>query len=400
MAVFMGHRDLYKGRMVAPSFYESVPSFASFDEITNPEHFVRVPDDWHVVITDVKGSTQAIEAGRYNDVNMIGAAAIAAVQNRLAHAPFPYVFGGDGATLLIASSDIDGVLEALCGLKRLAAKRFDLGLRVGSVPVATLTARGAVIDVARYELAHGKCVAIFRGGGLTVAETMVKAEAADYEATQAGNANVDLRGLSCRWNEIPNARGTVLSLLVVARHQNDHAVYDEVLRTLSDLCDGGIPAANPVNLSLMSYQKVRTVARKEARYHDSRWSLGFMARFMEIVAAVLVFKWKVPPIFFKPKRYVGSLRAHSDYRKFDDMLRMVIDCSPDQVARIRTMLTGLQAAGRVHYGLHESPTSLMTCYLHGLGDGEHIHFIDGGDGGYAMAAKELKAQMKEAVAQP
>jgi hypothetical protein len=30
-------------------------------------------------------------------------------------------------------------------------------------------------------------------------------------------------------------------------------------------------------------------------------------------------------------------------------------------------------------------------------DGEHIHFIDGGDGGYAMAAKQMKAQSKAAA---
>jgi len=35
----------------------------------------------------------------------------------------------------------------------------------------------------------------------------------------------------------------------------------------------------------------------------------------------------------------------------------------------------------------------MTCYFHGPEDGQHIHFIDGGDGGYAMAAKQLKAQL-------
>jgi hypothetical protein len=34
----------------------------------------------------------------------------------------------------------------------------------------------------------------------------------------------------------------------------------------------------------------------------------------------------------------------------------------------------------------------MTCYVNDLNPGNHIHFIDGGDGGYAMAAKKLKAQ--------
>ncbi|HXB98558.1 MAG TPA: DUF3095 family protein, partial [bacterium] len=30
----------------------------------------------------------------------------------------------------------------------------------------------------------------------------------------------------------------------------------------------------------------------------------------------------------------------------------------------------------------------------GTDPGQHIHFVDGGDGGYAMAAKQLKAQIK------
>jgi hypothetical protein len=37
----------------------------------------------------------------------------------------------------------------------------------------------------------------------------------------------------------------------------------------------------------------------------------------------------------------------------------------------------------------------MTCYVHDVNDGNHIHFVDGGDGGYAMAARELKAQLRE-----
>ena len=37
----------------------------------------------------------------------------------------------------------------------------------------------------------------------------------------------------------------------------------------------------------------------------------------------------------------------------------------------------------------------MTCFVDGLSDGKHIHFIDGGDGGYAMAAMKLKAQKLE-----
>ena len=36
----------------------------------------------------------------------------------------------------------------------------------------------------------------------------------------------------------------------------------------------------------------------------------------------------------------------------------------------------------------------MTYYVANLEPSQHIHFIDGGDGGYAMAAKQLKTQLK------
>jgi hypothetical protein len=36
----------------------------------------------------------------------------------------------------------------------------------------------------------------------------------------------------------------------------------------------------------------------------------------------------------------------------------------------------------------------MTCYVQNLSDTAHIHFVDGGDGGYAMAAKQLKQQLR------
>jgi hypothetical protein len=40
----------------------------------------------------------------------------------------------------------------------------------------------------------------------------------------------------------------------------------------------------------------------------------------------------------------------------------------------------------------------MTCYVDSLNEGQHIHFIDAENGGYAMAAVDLKKQMSLAKA--
>lgn len=85
---------------------------------------------------------------------------------------------------------------------------------------------------------------------------------------------------------------------------------------------------------------------------------------------------------------------HSDYRKFDDMLHMIVDCTSAQAHDLAIYLKNARKEGLLAYGLHQSDDALMTCYVESVRDGDHIHFIDGGNGGYALAAKQLKAQLK------
>jgi hypothetical protein len=381
--------------MSSDSFYKDLPSFASFVGITDDSNFSSLPPDWKVIITDVKGSTKAIESGRYKDVNTIGAAAIIAAQKGMGAEEFPFVFGGDGATLVVPASKVEPVLDELIGLKKLSEEQFDLGLRVGVVDVKELIDEGAVLNVAKFEINSGKCIAIFKGGGLNLAEAKIKGEEDKYAAPERDVKYADLSGLSCRWNPIQSRKGVVLSLLVEARSENQVQTYKDTLLKMNEIFNGELEEANPVNTDIATYKSIKECYENEKRFHHSVLSIAFILRFIEIVAAVLIFKFKVHPLVFNPKRYAQSMRTHSDYRKFDDMLRMIIDCTHEQVVELTKYLEGEHQKGHLFYGVHESDNSLMTCYVDDLNDGNHIHFIDGGGGGYAMAAKGLKAQIEQ-----
>ena len=86
------------------------------------------------------------------------------------------------------------------------------------------------------------------------------------------------------------------------------------------------------------------------------------------------------------------MRDNTDYRRFDDTLRILLDCNKSQADEINSMLAQRARRGELNYGLHRSDSALMTCLVFNLHKGEHIHFVDGSDGGFTSAAKNLKAR--------
>lgn len=98
-------------------FYSRLPANeGSLSSILTEEHlFLKIPDSWHVIITDVKNSTEAILKGFHETINLVATGSIVAVlniayKNELA---VPFFFGGDGATFIIPPTMLDSAIQAL-----------------------------------------------------------------------------------------------------------------------------------------------------------------------------------------------------------------------------------------------------------------------------------------------
>lgn len=111
------------------NFFLEMPSFLEFQELTLDSHYQRVPSDWIVVITDIQGSTKAIEAGKYKTINMAGAATITALTNAIGTRHFPFAFGGDGATAVIPPQEMTRVRAALARSREIAFLDHELKMR-------------------------------------------------------------------------------------------------------------------------------------------------------------------------------------------------------------------------------------------------------------------------------
>jgi hypothetical protein len=98
--------------------------------------------------------------------------------------------------------------------------------------------------------------------------------------------------------------------------------------------------------------------------------------------------------------YREEVRRNSDYRKVADTLHMVLDCTAAQSVAIEAYLERLRTQGKIAYGLHRADRALMTCLVFSLEESRHVHFVDGADGGYALAALQLKAQLRSDAGDP
>ena len=91
-------------------------------------------------------------------------------------------------------------------------------------------------------------------------------------------------------------------------------------------------------------------------------------------------------------KYKDYLIETSDIQKLDGALRLVMSGYAVQRAHLTDFLEAEYRAGRLAYGLHASSGALMTCLVY-QPNGRQVHFVDGADGGYALAARALKGRL-------
>lgn len=389
--------------MNSENFYSQLPLLDNFLQITEIGNFFDVPDDWYIVITDIRGSTKAIEAGKYKEVNLLGACSIVAVLNVAGQTEIPFVFGGDGATLLMGPSLLPAAKIALLATQQMAKTQFDMDLRVGAVPVQVVAANYPV-KIAKFKVSENYSQAVFSGGGLTRATELIKDPAAGniYSIKNNGiSATADFSGLECRWQDIPSKYGEIVTLLVMVREdfgQQTHQFYRKIIKKIEYIY-GKEDCLNPIdhkNLKL-TLDSTKLIKETLVRASNASWldrQLYLSKIQLETAVGSLLMNLKVKTEELDWGVYKDIAIAATDYRKFDDMLRMVISGNEWRRKKLTGYLERNYREGKLVYGLHVSDRALMTCLVFERG-GQQVHFIDGADGGYTLAAKDMKQRMNE-----
>jgi len=383
-------------------FYGALAPFRRFDEFTAFEAYAPVPADWVVMVADVQGSTRAIEAGNYKAVNMVGAASITAVLNACGDLEIPYVFGGDGGTLVVPGAMGEAAGQALLRLQAASQELFGLALRVGAVPVGALRDQGFDVLVRKFELSPRNHLAMFAGGGLERADAMLKDDAPGVRLLPSGAAPdpPDLEGLSCRWEPLTPKNGKMLTLMVRGSGRDagvEGRLLGQVLKTIGEILGDQLPAHAPASPQSMRFRWPPRGLRLEALASKGKESFAKAYRKALISSLIqyVIERFDLKAGNYDAPVYREELRANTDFRKYDGLFRAVLDVSAEQATRIEDYLEAEYRAGRLVYGLQLVDQALMTCLVFNLAQSEHVHFVDGAEGGFAMAARAFKARLKE-----
>lgn len=357
--------------------------------------FELVPLDWTVIITDIKGSTAAVMSGSSEIVNYIATGSIVTLLNLAfkANISIPFFFGGDGATFIVPSILVEVAQNKLITYQDNVLKNFGFDLRVGSVSVQALYEQGHEIKLSKFGLTAHFSIPIVLGNGLNYAEQIIKGK--DYRLNNDKDADeeLDLEGMQCRWDKIsaPGDLNEILTLLVIVPDVNRQAIsFSKVIKSIDDIY-GEIKNRQPISIEKLKLNSTFDRIKIEMRNTIGKIKiLSMLKTWLATSIGKLYFLTR------SGKKYLIRLVEMSDTLVIDGKINTVISGNENQRIRLMKVLDSLERKGEILYGSYVSNASIMSCYVRDMKN-EHIHFVDGADGGYTKAAAILKGKLREFI---
>lgn len=374
-------------------FYSRLPvnEIPLSDLLTEEHLFFRVPENWYVVITDIKNSTIAIQQGLHETINLVATGSIVAILNIAYKADLtvPFFFGGDGATFIIPPSIFDASIHALLLHRKNIKNTFGLELRVGHIAVAEIYEQQEQLTISKLRTSSLFAIPVVLGNGLTYAEKKIKGPDYMFAETPVTEEEPDLSGMQCRWDRIkpPEIDFEVVSLLVIAREgvKQSHA-FKKVIDKLDDIY-GGLQKRKPISVNKLKLKGTLAKIGKEMRVRIGKFNtLYLLTNWIKSSLGYFYFKTK------KGMVYLTNLVEMSDTLVIDGKINTVISGTSKQREQLEAALNEIEMNGEILYGLYVSKESVMSCYVRNMND-RHVHFIDGAEGGYTKAATILKKKI-------
>ncbi len=361
--------------------------------LVQPEAFQQIPSNWSVIVTDIKGSTEAVQDGLSELVNMIATGSIIAALNIAAKVKidFPFFFGGDGATLIVPPTLLTEIMDALVLHQNNVKEEFNIDLRVGCLSVSDVYKADTHINIAKVSINALYSIPIVLGNGLQYAEKIIKSKVINIPDLNNSNLELNLEGMECRWKKIlpPTNADEVVCLIIHIKKESEQATYFKEVLDKADTIYGAYQKRNPISLPRLRMDAGLQKIKMELKIRKPNF------RFIEWMKNwVLMIGGKYLYLPSKSgKKFLNELIKLADIFVLDGKMSMVISGKIAQRKQLLKYLDEMETDGKILYGVHVSQESIISCYVRNRA-ANHIHFIDGGNGGYTKAAVLLKKKIK------
>lgn len=377
-------------------FYSKLPLYKGSISglLGEPQAFESVPEDWWVIITDIKNSTAAIRAGQHQTVNLVATGSIVSTINiaKKKGIQIPFFFGGDGATLLVPDIMKEASLQALIRHRENTLVNFNLELRVGCMAVSHLYRAGRNLQIAKVALEKDFDIPLVVGEGLRFAERIIKSESFTTAETSNSQPVLDLEGMNCRWDKIdpPGKRLEIVCLIIDAQNEStQRTVFQKIMSSIDSIY------GSPKQRKPLSTQQLHLKVSWKRITKESKVKYG-RTDFLYVLWHWLLMNYG--PFYFavnaEGKKYLKELVEWSDTLVIDGRIHTIITGTERQRAELVKVLDSLETTGDILYGIHISPESIMSCYVR-KDEKQHMHFVDGSEGGYTKAAGVLKKKWRD-----
>lgn len=262
------------------------------------------------------------------------------------------------------------------------------------------------LGVGKYQLSHNLTQTSFSGFGWSWAENIIKSEGGGIKYVvsedETTKPSADFTGFECRWQPVKAQNDFKLAIIVqsmLLKAKEHSSLYDEVLSEFNKIF-GDVSGVHPLgsqNRLRLSFDPAKLIGEVKVKMtgQSSFWQLlGVLKLMITSIVGMLAFKLDLKLMGVTWGKYRREVVENADFRKFDGALKMLIDAKISQEDRFKDYLEKKRKEGVLVYGLNRSTHAIMTCFVFTPGQ-DHAHFVDGSDGGYAMAAKMMKAQLAD-----
>lgn len=381
-------------------FYRDLPEAPDWTFALQAEWQHPFPPDWTVFKADMVGSTPRLLEGRYKEVNSASSMLIIATANVLGHMTFPFLFLGDGVTLAVYGSEADRLLPVLVGTVHEIHSLFGFDYRLASFPVEAAYRLGLTLSCGVVRVSSKYRQAVLLGSALDWMDQELKTPGSPFlvDPSQTPAAKPDLRGFSCRWQDFPSPCEETVSVIVKPLSGGRLA---EAFQAVKD-CVPSLKKAHPLRVAgqRMSFRTRQLRAEAAVMSGATRGPLFRLWLFLIRAQMLLLKVFIALNIHIRvgqkelcriPRDNVESC----DSRKVENSLYLTLALDRRERECLQRRLEALRKEGKIAWGMHVAKRATLTCLVR-TDLGEEVHFVDASGGGYALASRQLKSQLRNA----